>query len=412
MKKLKLAIVTPYPPSKITLNEYAYHLVKHFANKEDIEEIYLLVDDESKTAEIDHESNCPIHIIPCWKFNKLNNVVTIQKALKKTGADIVLYNVQFLSFGDKKLSAALGLFSPMVSKLFGTKSITLLHNIIETVNYDSAGITKNKWLSKLYNLIGFILTKILLQSNVLALTMPKYVEIIRNKYNAKNVAWLPHGSFELPPMPDFENEDYPCSIMTFGKFGTYKKVECMIEAVDIARIRTNKEIHITIAGSDSPNVKGYLDSVQNKYKHISNIEFTGYVAEEEVPALFKNCTAVMFPYTSTTGSSGVLHQAGSYGKAALLPNIGDLKALTEEEGYQGIFFKPEDVESMANAIQKIVEDRDLRIEIAKRNYEAAASLSMSDVTDWYLIHMQNLLENKRQNNRRLKKKRVLAGKAA
>ena len=36
---MKLAIVTAYPPSKVTLNEYAYHLVKNFRLKEEITEI-------------------------------------------------------------------------------------------------------------------------------------------------------------------------------------------------------------------------------------------------------------------------------------------------------------------------------------------------------------------------------------
>ena len=41
---MKLAIVTAYPPSKVTLNEYAYHLVKHFRQKDNVTEIVLLTD--------------------------------------------------------------------------------------------------------------------------------------------------------------------------------------------------------------------------------------------------------------------------------------------------------------------------------------------------------------------------------
>ena len=41
---MKLAIITAYPPSKITLNEYAYNLVKQFRQKELITELILLTD--------------------------------------------------------------------------------------------------------------------------------------------------------------------------------------------------------------------------------------------------------------------------------------------------------------------------------------------------------------------------------
>ncbi len=39
---MKLAIITAYPPSKITLNEYAYHLVKQFRQKELITELIFI----------------------------------------------------------------------------------------------------------------------------------------------------------------------------------------------------------------------------------------------------------------------------------------------------------------------------------------------------------------------------------
>ena len=40
--------------------------------------------------------------------------------------------------------------------------------------------------------------------------------------------------------------------------------------------------------------------------------------------IFDEAAVVVFPYTATTGSSGVLHQAGSYGKAVVMPDLGDL----------------------------------------------------------------------------------------
>ena len=41
---MKLAIVTSLPPSKVTLNEYGFHLVKNFMNEEDVDEIIILTD--------------------------------------------------------------------------------------------------------------------------------------------------------------------------------------------------------------------------------------------------------------------------------------------------------------------------------------------------------------------------------
>ena len=49
---MKLAIVTAYPPSKVTLNEYAYHLVKSFRQNEKVTELILLTDETPEGKDI------------------------------------------------------------------------------------------------------------------------------------------------------------------------------------------------------------------------------------------------------------------------------------------------------------------------------------------------------------------------
>ncbi len=396
MKPLKIALVTTYPPSKGSLNEYAYHLVQQMKHKDEIGEIVILSDQIGQDESFKEENGrIQVRFRETWKFNSLFNLWNILKAIRQEKPDIVLYNLQFLTFGDKKIQATLGLFAPFLTRLMGVVSVALLHNITETVDLESAGITKNPLLKKFYALTGTILTRIILGANLVAVTIPKYVKILEDKYKADNVALIPHGSFELPAMPDFDTVNKTKKVMTFGKFGTYKLVEPMIEAVEIVRQRTDLEIEAVIAGTDSPNRKGYLDGVKEQYSHVKGLRFTGYVEEEDVPVIFGESDVCVFPYSSTTGSSGVLHQAGSYGKAAILPNIGDLKALVEEEGYNGAFFKPGDVEDLADAIEELLTNDDKRNTIARQNYSAAAGLPMSDIVDWYLIHFTILTQRKR-----------------
>ncbi|MAW97024.1 MULTISPECIES: glycosyltransferase [unclassified Leeuwenhoekiella] len=382
---MKLAIVTAYPPSKVTLNEYAYHLVKHFRQLEEVSEIVLLTDVEADEADIRfEEEGCSVKVINCWKFNSYRNVLTITKTLKALKPDAVLYNLQFMKFGDQKIPAALGLFAPFFSKLMGMKTIVLLHNIMEAVDLNQAGFTSNKLKIKIFNLIGSVLTRVVLKADKVALTIGNYVTLLEEKYKAKNCMLIPHGTFELAEEPTFEIPEGPMKIMTFGKFGTYKKVEVLIEAVEQARKITGKELEVVIAGTDNPNTLGYLAGVQAKYAHLPNIQFTGYVAEEDVPRIFTESAMVVFPYTSTTGSSGVLHQAGSYGKAVVMPDLGDLALLVKEEGYRGEFFEPENPTSLAQAIAKLVVNTAYRTELAKANFEAANALPMSVIAQCYL----------------------------
>ncbi|PHQ28114.1 glycosyltransferase [Leeuwenhoekiella nanhaiensis] len=388
---MKLAIVTAYPPSKVTLNEYAYHLVKHFRQLEEVTEIVLLTDVEPAQADIRfEEEGCTVKVINCWKFNSYRNVWSITKTLKAVKPDAVLYNLQFMKFGDQKIPAALGLFTPFFTKLMGMKTIVLLHNIMEAVDLNQAGFTSNKLKIKVFNFIGSLLTRVVLKADKVALTIGNYVNLLEEKYQAKNCMLIPHGTFELAKEPSFELAEGPLKIMTFGKFGTYKKVEVLIEAVERARQVTGKELEVVIAGTDNPNTIGYLAGVQAKYAHLPNVHFTGYVAEEDVPRIFTESAMVVFPYTSTTGSSGVLHQAGSYGKAVVMPDLGDLALLVKEEGYRGEFFEPENATSLAQAIAKLVVDSAYRTELAKANFEAANALPMSVIAQRYLEAFKNI----------------------
>lgn len=392
---MKLAIVTAYPPSKVTLNEYAYHLVKQFRKHQDVTELILLTDKTEGDKDLQfEEAGCKITVKECWSFNSYKTIFSVTRAINQTKPDSVLFNLQFMKFGDKKVAAALGLMLPLVCKLKRIPNVVLLHNILEEVDLGSAGFTSNKLMQKIYSFIGSALTRLILKADTVAVTMQKYVDILEEKYNAKNVKLIPHGTFEIPEKPDYSLPKGPLQIMTFGKFGTYKKVEGMIEAVEKVRQSTGLDMEVVIAGTDNPNVPGYLAKVQEDYKHVPQVRFTGYVEEEDVPVIFKESAVVVFPYTSTTGSSGVLHQAGSYGKAVVMPDLGDLALLVQDEGYKGEFFEPTSVKSMALAIEALVTNEAHRLSIAKANYEAATAHPMSKIAEMYIDTFKTIIGRK------------------
>ncbi len=392
---MRIALVTTHPPGKGSLNEYAYHFVRFLRQKPEVSEVILLVDEltEGETYLFDETSDqAPLTVIPCWQFNAVNNALRIRKAVQQVDPDVVLFNIQFASFGEGKVSGALGLTAPALVKNAGYPTVVLLHNIMETVDLKSAGFGGNRVMETLIRFSGNIFTRFVLKADLVALTIPKYVETLEAKYGADNVLLAPHGSFDEVDEPTYDLPAGPYQIMAFGKFGTYKKVEDMIDAVQLLREKGYESLEIVIAGSDSPNAAGYLERVEQDYAEVPGLRFTGYVAEEDVPRIFSDAAVVVFPYTSTTGSSGVLHQAGNYGKAVALPLIGDLAEIVSEEGYVGEFFEPGNPESLAHAIAHLIDNPELRVDMGRRNYLAACGIPIAEVVDWYLLHFQTLLD--------------------
>ena len=390
---MRLAIISPYPPSGGTLNEYGFHLVQSFAGKENIEKLYILTNHLTDNRSYSAAENDIISVNPCWRFNGYLNTLTILRELEKIKPDFILMNLQFMTFGDKKIPAALGLFLPWVCRSYGYPNIVLLHNITETVNFNKIGMSGSVAKEHLLKWVGKLLTRIILKADIVGLTFTKYVDIIRKKYAVRNVYLFPHGNFNLPERSYLPIRPLEIKLLAFGKFGTYKRVEILLDALPLLESAyPTLRFAVVIAGTDNPNVSGYLEGVKRQYAHLSNVEYTGYVPEDQVEQLFKESTFVVFPYSTTTGSSGILHQAASYGRACIFPHIDDLMRLVSEEGYDGEYFEVDHVDSLVAAIGKLIDDPERRLEIEDRNYKAAKGLPMADLANWYLGHARVLME--------------------
>ena len=152
-RKLRIAMITTYPPGTGTLNEYAFHFVRAFRKKREVGEMILLVDelpagqqyhdagaDEAETpGQPGNERVVPLSFIPCWRFNSLSNLWRLIRTVQRVKPDAVIFNIQFASFGDRKVAATLGLLAPLLIRLLVAPTVVLLHNIMETVDLKSAG---------------------------------------------------------------------------------------------------------------------------------------------------------------------------------------------------------------------------------------------------------------------------------
>ena len=221
---MDVAIVTTYPPGKGSLNEYALHFVRALRLKDEVGKVTLLVDTlpdgANYPAPVQLLNQAPLHIIPAWNFDDFRNAWRILHAVRHTRPDVVLFNLQFATFGGRKLTASAGLLTPKLLRMAGYPVMVLLHNIMETVDLRSAGYAAQPWMERVMRVAGSLVTRALLGADRVAVTIPKYVEILHAKYGAANVLLAPHGAFEDNfPEPDFELPPGLRQIMAFGKFG-------------------------------------------------------------------------------------------------------------------------------------------------------------------------------------------------
>ncbi len=375
-------VVTALPPSPTTLNEYGFHLTKNLASLEGVDDVIAFHEDGDAVLPDG------VRGVASWSFNSLLTPWRLIRSIRSEKPDAVLFNIHFTAFGTSKVAAGLGLLTPALVRLSGVPTVVLLHNLVDTVDLQAAGFGSSSIIERVLRAIGTALTKIVLRADRVVTTMPNYVDILNDRYGADNVYLTPHGSFDQTPWRGAESGDGARRILAFGKFGTYKRLESLVEAYRTLTARPEfADVELVIGGTDSPNAKGYLAGVEAATADLHGVKFLGYIEEEDVEPLFESSSVVVFPYTSTTGSSGPLHQAGSFGRTVIVPEVGDFIGLLEEEGFVGVPFSPESVESLLDALTTVLSDADLRAQHGAINHAAANSLPLSEVAEWHHHHL-------------------------
>ena len=373
---MKICLVTSFPPSRDALNEYGFHIASELQRIPGIE-LTILGDEYSPVQpELDDFT-----VKRCWKFNSLSNPLRLMRAIRQEKPDVVWFNLGFASFGGTPPSAFLGIAAPALARMAGFYTHATLHQLMETVNLDDAGIR----FPLLYKWGGVLATHLVLFANSVSVMLPAYRSVLVEKYGRGSVYVRRHGIFSArPEYPDLALRGNPeHRILAFGKWGTYKRLEPMVEAFkEVARQIPNARL--VIAGTDHPKTPGYLQSIREKLASRSDVIFTGYIAEEDIPQLFQSSSVAVLPYTSSAGSSGIAHLACTYGVPIVASDIPDFRRLADEEGLAIDFFPPGKINELARHLTDLLQNRERQIEMAMQNVSAALRMSMPEIIRQYL----------------------------
>lgn len=372
---MKIALVTAFPPSRRALNEYGFHVANQLRQERHIDLTVLGDYVPGSTPELPG-----FNVLRCWGFGKSSSATSLLRAIWKVKPDVAWFNLGFASFGDRPLPAVLGLVTPAAVRLSGVYSHVTLHQLFETVNLEDAAIGSPRF----YRVGGWLATHLLLSANSLSVLLPAYRRILNQKYQRGRVSARLHGIFSgKPDPPDFTRRGNPVHrILAFGKWGTYKRLELLIDAFHrAAKVLPN--VNLIIAGGDHPKTCGYVDSVA-KVHASDRISFLGYVAEEAIPDLFRDASLAVMPYTSSAGSSGVAHLAAQYGVPVLASDILDFRELAANEGIAIRYFKLGSTDSLVEQMLSALTSPAELQEMAWQNYAAGVAMSMPSVVREYI----------------------------
>jgi len=373
---MKLALVTAFPPSKGLLNEYGFHIANQLNDLPGVS-LTVLGDVMEKS-----EPELPdFDVVRCWELNRTFNQPRLLKTLRELKPDVVWYNLLFSTFGNANNPAAAfsGLTLPALTRAAGYYTHVTLHHLMDHVDLKGNGIKH----PRLYQAIGTVATRIVLMANSVSVLLPAYRRTLIGKYHGRNVHFRAHGILSArPEPPDYTLRTEP-TILLFGKWGTYKRVDLLLEAFPEIERRV-PGVRLVVGGGDHPMAPGYIDSLREQYKHKSNIEFTGYVEEEDIPKMFKTASVLVMPYNSATGASGVAHLGCEYGLPIVCADIPDFREMADDEHLAIDFYRTGDASALADRLIEVLQNEELRHDMSEQNFASALRMTMPQIVQQYL----------------------------
>lgn len=390
---MKICLVATFPPSGRQLNEYAFHIARELRRHPHIDLTVLAdeltdydfaTDSEGNSLHAPQQQELPgFKVIRCWKFGSMANPWRLLSVIRSLKPDVVWFNLVFSSFAtpENPVAAFAGLAVPALARASGFYTHITLHHIIEHVDFAAAGVKREKIL----RMGTKVATRALLKAHSVSVLLPGYQRTLTAKYGASNVLLGTHGTFAtVPTPPNFSVRGNPDHrILAIGHWGTYKRLETLMEAFPSV-LKKIPNARLVIAGANHHTKAGYWESIRAAQPAHLPIEFRGYVAEDDIPELFRTTSVVVMPYDSATGSSGPAHQACEYGIPIVCADIADFRAMATEEEMAISFYKTGDASDLANRLVTILESPALQREMSEHNYAAGAQMTIGTVVRNYL----------------------------
>lgn len=182
-------------------------------------------------------------------------------------------------------------------------------------------------------------------------------ELIGIGWQPGRVVSIPHGLYDQFTA-DEPVEEVPGRVLFFGRITPYKGLDVLIRAMPTVR-QVIPHAHLLIAG-DGPLPRNLPDDD-------SVVTRQGYIPEEDVAGLFGSAQAVALPYLDAS-QSGVLTIAYALRRAVVASHVGAIPDAAID-GKSALLIPPGDVDVLASALIRVLNDDDLRARLAEGGYQ-------------------------------------------
>ena len=379
---MHLVIVSPFPPAITGIGQYGYHLTRGLATSGVFTRITVLAGSQVRGQTPNHLGLTEIEY--CWAPGQLKARQAILSRVERLNPDLVWFNAGVSIFGKSPWLNVAGLITPMFVQRMGIPTVVTIHELVELTDLHALNAPGGIFAKAGARL----LTKITSQADLVCLTMKNYAEWLSAR--GVDCMHIPIGAYHEPELlPDSDSQE----LLFFTTLAPFKGLELLLHAFTLLR-KDYPNSKLTIAGSDHARFPDYARQLKIRFGTVDGVNWLGQTSEDQVMDLFRCAQIVVLPYSASTGSSSVLYQAATWGRAVVVSDLSEIKKLVAESGLQVEFFKNGDVHSLCNSLRALLASQEKRNEQAIHNFKAIQRTRPHETCGKYIQAFNRALEKR------------------
>jgi N-acetyl-alpha-D-glucosaminyl L-malate synthase BshA len=354
---MKIAMVGQFPPHVGGVGVHIHTLSKKLVEKG--HEVYVITYPHKEIKDIDG-----IHVIGTKGLNipgvrglmfKKNAKKALENLLEKEDIDIIHGHYLFPA----------GAAAVEVGKKHNIKTYVTAHGSDMFELYKSQPLMRPTIRNVLKDADGVFAVSNALRHEIVATGVSGIADKTKLSWNSVDIekySTKENDSFKK----EFELEDKPI-VLFVGNLIKRKNVDSLLEAKKISK----SDYHLVVVG-DGPLFKKLKKKVDDE--NIRDVVFTG--SRDDVEDIIPSCDVLILPsYSESFGL--VLIEALACGKPVIGSDVGGISEIINDD--VGLLVNPNKVSSIAKAIDRIIDDDNLRLSLSGNARNRALDFSEVDI---------------------------------
>jgi glycosyltransferase involved in cell wall biosynthesis len=262
----------------------------------------------------------------------------------------------------------------------------------DMLSYEKGEMQRYGWSKARLRLIALKYVQAFsLKKATAAIFLTQYAANIIQAFSGKiqRVAIIPHGvgnQFKTGHTNVININNKTTKCLYVSNAAPYKHQWHVVKAIELLR-KKGYDITLTLVGGGSGKAQQQLTvQMQLSDPHMEFVEQLSFLPHADLPKIISEKDIFIFA-SSCENMPNTLVEGMAGGKPIACSNRGPMPEVLQDAG---LYFNPENPESIAEAVEKLVIDKELQMQLAKKAYERSQLYSWKRCSNETFLYLKEI----------------------